>query len=209
VVAHPSAWEELRDAFLASTSGVVGRWFRAPLVALGLSAFYLGMLSLRFSGGVTVLGWVVLASMPGLYVRRVRGARDALRRAVLEGAGEAERAVPGALGRVNSLLFLRDAFHAACRRETEAAEAALREVDRSDLGPWELRVFEAVRVLLLIERGEQARASRLAPLALPTGDAALDRRLGCLMVRSSWEDEARLAAIEPLPEGTTRLTTVK
>ncbi|MCU0657004.1 MAG: hypothetical protein MUF64_17635 [Polyangiaceae bacterium] len=69
-------------------------------------------------------------------------------------------------------------------------------MERADLGAWELRVYEAVRVLILLDRGEHQRASQLAPLALPTGDKGLDRRLGLLMVRAAWGDAGRLEAVE-------------
>jgi hypothetical protein len=194
-VAPPSAWEEIRDSFLSLTSGAVGRWLRLPLLITALFVAHLAVLSLVYAPS-GVFAWALIASLPWLYVRRVRAARSCLLHAVVGGPAPASLPSSGGVGRVASLLSLREAFLAISQRDSLLAEVALRGVDREDLGAWESRVYEAVRVLVCLDRGEEGRAAQLAPLALPTGDAALDRRLGLLMVRASWEDTTRLSAIE-------------
>lgn len=139
--------------------------------------------------------WGLVGLLPWAYIRQVRRAREALRLSVMDLDDEAEP-VRGHFGRVQSLYHLRDAFRASRGGDGLQAEVSLRRVERADLGAWESRVHEAVRVLVCLDRGEADRAAQLAPLALPTGNPALDRRLGCLMIRAAWDNETRLSAIE-------------
>lgn len=198
-MSSPSAIEELRDAISTVFGGASGRlvfglmW---ALLAAALLGFLLSLLGVLL--GVSTLGgliaWGIIGALPWAYVRQVRAAREALRQAVQR--GRESEGPQSHFGRVASLLALRDAFVAIRGGDGLLAEVELRKVDRADLGPWEARVYQAVLVLLHLERGEAVRAAQVAPLALPTGNEDLDRRLGCMMVKAAWQDERRLGAIE-------------
>ncbi len=194
-MAPSSAWQELRDAFLAGTSGPFARWLRLPL-AFAAPFLLVSIVASLVAAPSGLFAWTLVLLIPWTYARRVQAARASLRRAVNGEPslpGEPSAAFPG---RAGSLLALRDAFLAASHGDSLQAEISLRGVDRSDLGDWENRVFMAVRVLICLDQGEERRAAQLAPLALPTGSADLDRRLGLMMLRASWEDTGRLGAIE-------------
>lgn len=179
--------------------GRLTRWLLLPVVVAVLMSLMLSVLMLalgRERFGV-IVAWLMVASIPWAYVRQVRQARQRLLSAVLgqEPPGEGD-AVRSSFSRVQGLMLLRDAVRAARGGDDLLAEVSLQKVDRTELGAWELRVYESIRVLICLRRGETERAAQLAPLALPTGNADLDRRLGCMMLRAAWSNEARLGAIE-------------
>ena len=198
----PSDLDEILDA-LSVLAGYIGR--RALWVLLGLlifSALSTCLFVLRDPGRTLLLvPWVGLVGGLWAYVGEIRQARRALTRAV---AGEtmAEPPTPpeekgqGWSGRAQSILLLARAFEAARWGDSIGAEIRLARVERADLGEQESRLYDAVRVLVALDRGEERRASQLAPLALPTGNAAIDRTIGRLMVQAAWGDEDRLAAVE-------------
>ncbi|MCS6899298.1 MAG: hypothetical protein RMJ98_04575 [Myxococcales bacterium] len=194
-MAPSSAWHELQEAFLVSTSSPFARWLRLPLllVVLLLPILVLASLVVAPSG---IFAWALLLGLPWVYARRVQAARASLHRAVLGEPPSAEEPALTFPARAGSLVALRDAFRAAALGDSRLAEVALRSVDRHDLGIWETRIFMAVQVLICLDRGEEGRAAQLAPLALPTGSLPLDRRLGLMMIRASWQDTVRLGAIE-------------
>lgn len=98
--------------------------------------------------------------------------------------------------RGRSLFHLGAAFRDVVAGRTTRSEKALDAVDRADLGPWELRVYEACRTLAALTHGRSHVVSRLAPLALATGHDAVDRAVATALVRGAWQDGTRLAAIE-------------
>jgi hypothetical protein len=97
--------------------------------------------------------------------------------------------------RGRSLFQLSLAFRAALAGFPTRAEEAVREIDRADLGPWELRVLEAVRTLSALAHGDRQRAARLAPLALETGHPEVDRLVAVALVRAAWHEAERLLAV--------------
>jgi hypothetical protein len=197
----PSDADEILDA-LSVLAGYIGR--RALWVLLGLlalSALSTLVFVLREPGrGGLLVPWVGLGAGLWAYVGEVRQARRVLARAV---ASETRSEPPGPevrgrgwSGRAQSLLALARAFEAARWGDSIGAEIGLARVERAELGEQETRLYDAVRVLVALDRGDERRASQLAPLALPTGNAAIDRTIGRLMVQSAWSDEGRLAAVE-------------
>jgi hypothetical protein len=198
----PSDLDEILDA-LSAIAGYVGR--RALWVLLGLlvlSALSTMLFVLREPGRVGLLvPWALLLGGLWAYVGEMRGARRALARAVAGDIKEApsaprEERGPGWSGRAQSMLLLARAFEAARWGDSIGAEMRLARIDRADLGVQESRLYDAVRVLVALDRGDERRAGQLAPLALPTGNAVIDRTIGRLMVQAAWGDEIRLAAVE-------------
>jgi hypothetical protein len=97
--------------------------------------------------------------------------------------------------RGRSLFQLALGFRAVLAGLPTQADAAVREIDRADLGPWESRVLESVRTLSALASGDRQRAARLAPLALETGHPEVDRLVAVALVRAAWHDAERLLAV--------------
>lgn len=191
----PSLWQELRS--LVESMPVWARRVAGSALALTAAMF---VVSLRVLSARELVPWLLLIALGVwvlvLYLIEVRELRRRVRAAV---RGEpdphpVERTSPWS--RPQSLFALEQAVRQARGGDLLSAEMHLQRVDRSDLDGGESRLCDAVRVLGCLYRGEDGRAAQLAPLALPTGDAALDRQLGALMVRAAWRNEARLGAIE-------------
>ena len=179
------------------TSPLVWAWrklARSPWLALALAGSGVALFLLRARVGLHALPWAVALAGVGVYVADVARARETLRDVVLLGWAPPKPA-RCVTARAESLIALAAAFGAARARDVIGAEVALARVRRTELGAWELRVFEAVRALACVEVSDEARAAELAPLALPTGDLAIDRALALVAVRIAWEDRRRLAAL--------------
>jgi hypothetical protein len=141
-----------------------------------------------------VAAWLLVAAVCAVVVADNVRARELLRDVVLlRWAGPpVGRCLTS---RAESLTALAAAFSYARAGDTIAAEVALARVDRCDLGPWESRVVDAVRALVSVEVADEIRAAQLVPLALPTGDLAVDRALAAVAVRAAWDDERRLSVL--------------
>ncbi|MCC6646594.1 MAG: hypothetical protein IT374_13610 [Polyangiaceae bacterium] len=135
---------------------------------------------------------LVLAVAYALYTAR---AHRALVAVVRRGQPPSLDAPPAWTLRAGSVTALARAYWFARRGEVLDAERALRGVARGELGAWEQRVLEATRALVCMENRELASAARLAPLAIPTGDADVDRRLARVLLLDAWHDADRLVAI--------------
>jgi len=145
---------------------------------------------------------VAAAVLFGGYVHEVGCARRFLREVVQggESVGLPADLDPGDFDpytlRGRSLFQLGAAFRDVVAGRTTRGDRALDLVDRAELGPWELRIYEACRTLAALSRGERHVASRLAPLALATGHDEVDRAVAVALVRGAWQDPVRLRAIE-------------
>ena len=172
----------------------IARVFRSPALAVALVAASGALALLGARHDVSVLPFVILLAAAAVYVADVARAREIVRDVVLLGW----RAPPRArcvTARAESLIALAAAFGAVRAKDAIGAEVALGHVRRVELGAWELRVFDAVRALASVEVADDARAAALAPLALPTGDFAVDRALALVAVRTAWDNPRRLSAL--------------
>lgn len=195
-----------------STDPSVYRGFRSRLrLALEATGFvaFLAFLGGRgagpFASGFDALAWgctlLAVGVLVAAYAHEVGVARRFLREAVY---GEGTAADAGLVLatfdpytlRGRSLFQLGVAFRDAASSRPTRAEEALQVVDRSDLGPWESRIYEATRTLSALARGEATRAARLAPLALATGRADVDRTVALALLRGAWLDTGRLESVE-------------
>lgn len=97
--------------------------------------------------------------------------------------------------RARSVTALSQAFWLIRQGDSIGAERALADVDRETLSAWEQRILDATRALCCLENRDHVRAAKLAPLALPTRNPAVDLTLARVLVKAAWDDSARLAAV--------------